>query len=89
MGKPTIIRVPIIPGYTDSAQNIKATAEFLSKLKSVERVDLLAYHQYGKVKYGQLGKKYRLCNVQRISQERLGQMKALFERHDLKTQLGG
>ncbi|GAI14355.1 unnamed protein product, partial [marine sediment metagenome] len=42
MGKAIIIRVPIIPGYTDSAQNIKSTAEFLSRLKSVERVDLLA-----------------------------------------------
>lgn len=88
MGKSIIIRVPLIPGYTDSAQNIKATAEFLSKLKSVERVDLLAYHQYGAVKYVQLGKVYKL-HVQPLSQEQLDDIKDAFERYGLNVQLGG
>ncbi len=87
--KPIIIRVPLIPGYTDSNQNLKATAQFLSGLKHVERVDLLAVHEYGKVKYGQLGKEYRLKNIRPLSQERLEEIKALFERHGLKAQLGG
>ncbi len=88
-GKPVIIRVPLIPGHTDSDQNLEATAEFLSRLKSVERVDLLAVHEYGKMKYAQLGREYRLCNVPPISQERLNEIKGLFERYRLKTQLGG
>jgi pyruvate formate lyase activating enzyme len=88
MRKPIIIRIPLIPGYTDSAKNLKETAEFLSGLKSVERVDLLAVHEYGKVKYGQLGKEYRL-NVQPISRERLDDIKAIFERYGLNTQIGG
>ncbi len=88
MGKPIIIRVPLIPGYTDSTKKIEETAEFLSKLKSVERVDLLAFHEYGKIKYVQLGKEYRL-NVQPISQERLDDIKAILERYGLNTQLGG
>ena len=88
MGKAIIIRVPMIPGYTDSAENIKATAEFLSELKSVERVDLLAYHQYGTVKYGQLGKVYKL-HVQPLAQEHLNEIKGIFERYGLNVQLGG
>jgi pyruvate formate lyase activating enzyme len=80
--------VPLIPGYTDSTKKIEETAEFLSKLKSVERVDLLAFHEYGKIKYVQLGKEYRL-NVQPISQERLDDIKAILERYGLNTQLGG
>jgi pyruvate formate lyase activating enzyme len=47
MNKPIIIRAPIVPGYNDSALGIKSMAEFLSKLKSVERVDLLPYHPLG------------------------------------------
>jgi pyruvate formate lyase activating enzyme len=89
IGKPVIIRVPLIPGYTDSDQNLKATAQFLSGLRCVERVDLLAVHEYGKVKYGQLRREYKLGNVQPVSQERLEEIKSLFERHGLKTQLGG
>jgi len=88
MGKAIIIRVPIVPGYTDSAQNIKSTAEFLSGLKSVERVDLLAYHEYGGVKYGQLGREYKL-HIQPPTEEQLNAIKATFERYGLNVQLGG
>ena len=88
MGKAIIIRVPVIPGYTDSAQNIKVTAEFLSKLKSVERVDLLAYHEYGRVKYGQLGRVYKL-HIQPLTEEHMNDIKDTFERHGLSVQLGG
>ena len=89
MKKPIIIRVPLIPGHVDSKQNIKAIAEFVSKLKSVERVDLLAYHNYGAVKYEQLGKAYRLNGLKTQSQEQLDDIKYTFERYGLTVQLGG
>lgn len=88
MGKAIIIRVPVIPGYTDSAQNIKETTEFLSKLKSVERVDLLAYHEYGAVKYGQLGRVFEL-DVQPPDEGYLNDIRETFKRYGLKVQLGG
>jgi pyruvate formate lyase activating enzyme len=88
MGKAIIIRIPLIPGYTDSAQNIKETAEFLSKLKSVERVDLLAYHQYGAVKYEQLGRVYTL-DIRPLDEEYLNDTKENLERYGLRVQLGG
>jgi pyruvate formate lyase activating enzyme len=88
MGKAIIVRVPIIPGYTDSAENIKATAEFLSRLKSLERVDLLAYHEYGRVKYGQLGREYKL-HIQPPTQEHLNDISDTLERYGLNVQLGG
>ena len=88
MGKAIIIRVPIVPGYTDSAQNIKSTAEFLSRLKSVERVDLLAYHEYGGIKYRQLGREYKL-HIQPPTEEHMNDIKDTFERQGLNVQLGG
>jgi len=87
-GKPIIIRMPIVPGHNDSAQNIKDTAEFLSRLKSIERVDLLSYHKYGTVKYGQLGRIYKL-NVQPPSPEYMNSIKSTFECYGLQTQIGG
>ena len=88
IGKSIIIRIPLIPGYNDSSENIQASAEFLSGLKSVERVDLLAYHIFGKIKYEQLGRKYPL-NVLSLSDEHLNNIKQTFENYGLKVQLGG
>jgi pyruvate formate lyase activating enzyme len=88
MGKAIIIRVPIVPGYNDSEYNLNSTAEFLSKLKSVERVDLLPYHEYGKVKYKQLGREYE-CNSYPASIEQMKSVKSLFEKYGLNVQIGG
>jgi pyruvate formate lyase activating enzyme len=88
IGKDIIVRLPIIPGHTDSAKNLRETAEFLSRLKSVERVDLLAYHEYGTIKYRELGREYAL-HLTVPSTERMEEIKALFEGKGLKVQLGG
>jgi glycyl-radical enzyme activating protein len=88
IGKSIIIRLPIIPGYNDSAENIESIAEFLSRLSSVERVDLMAYHEYGTIKYQQLGRNYKL-QIQLLSQERLDDIKDTFEQHGLNVQIGG
>jgi pyruvate formate lyase activating enzyme len=91
MGKPIIIRIPLVPGYTDTAQNIRLIGEFLYKLKAVERVDLLTYHEYGAIKYGQLGRLYALCAlpIQPPTQEHLNCIKDTLERYGLNVQLGG
>lgn len=88
MRKPMIIRLPIIPGYTDGPDLLKREAELLAKLKSVERVDILPVHEFGKVKYEQLGMEYRL-SVQPIPEERQQEIVELFASHGLKTQIGG
>lgn len=87
-GKPIIIRIPIIPNLTDSNENIELSAKFLSTLKSVQRVDLLAYHEYGKTKYEQLGRDYTL-NLVRVTEEKLNDIKCTFERYGLSVQFGG
>jgi pyruvate formate lyase activating enzyme len=88
IGKPIIIRIPIIPGFTDAAEDIIASAEFLSRLKSVERVDLLAYHEYGKTKYDQLDMEYQL-NVKPPTEESMNEIKTTFQQYGLNAQLGG
>jgi pyruvate formate lyase activating enzyme len=62
MGIPYIIRVPVIPYFNDSIENAKATAEFLSKdmCNTAIQVQLLVFHEYGRVKYPTLGYTYPL-----------------------------
>jgi pyruvate formate lyase activating enzyme len=88
LGKEIIIRMPLVPGYNDSPQNIKNAAELLSNLKHLERVDLLAYHKYGTVKYGQLGRTYGVY-AQPPDQVYLNKIKVFLERYGLNVHLGG
>ena len=57
---PMWLRIPIIPGYTDSPENIRGLAVIIKELDAVERIDLLPYHRLGESKYKGLGMKYPL-----------------------------
>jgi pyruvate formate lyase activating enzyme len=49
------IRVPVIPGINDDAENFHALGRFLDNLPGVERVDLLPYHRTGVSKFKRMG----------------------------------
>ena len=89
MGKDIIIRMPIIPGYTDDDGEIRQAAEELSKIRSIRRVDILPVHQFGRVKYDQIGMEYTVDPTLTIPEERQQAIKALFEGYGFKTQIGG
>jgi pyruvate formate lyase activating enzyme len=77
IGKPMWVRTPVIPGYTDSVNNIRAIAELCTKLGNVERLDLLPYNPLGEPKYKKLGLKYALHGLDppgREAMERLRQV---------------
>lgn len=62
-GIPITIRTPIIPGYTDSKENIVRIAEFIKEIPSVKEYELLIYHNLGSAKYAGLGRKYELKDI--------------------------
>lgn len=55
---PCVIRVPLIPGVNDSAENLEATAEFVRGAKNLVRVELLPYHQTAGAKYEMAGMRF-------------------------------
>ena len=57
------IRQVIIPGYTDDEKDLLKLKDFIHSLKTVERVELLPYHDLGKHKWTKLGFSYELENV--------------------------
>ncbi len=89
LGKDIIIRLPIIPGYTDSAENLMATAEFLAPMKSIKRVDILPIHSYSELKYRQLGWCIPDLFSTSIPHEREEELLDLFRRYGLNAQSGG
>ena len=82
--KSVVVRIPLVPGYTDSKANIEASGQFLSHI-GVSRVDVVPYHQLGVGKYERLGKKYALSGVEAMSDERTEICMQILERYGLEV----
>ena len=62
-GKEMWIRHVLVPGVTDDEDGLRKTAEFISSLKTVQRVEVLPYHTLGLFKWQKLGIPYPLEGV--------------------------
>ena len=71
------IRQVLIPGYTDDENDLKKLKEFISTLKTVTRVEILPYHDYGKFKWKELGEVYELDDVTPPTQEQIDKAKKI------------
>lgn len=72
MGKPVWVRTPIIPGYTDTKENISAIARYIKQnLSTVERYDLLAFNKFCLPKYQKLGLKWGLEKTEQLTEEQM------------------
>jgi pyruvate formate lyase activating enzyme len=80
---PAWIRHVIVPGWTDNDELLKRLADFLAPYKCVEKVELLPYHDMGTRKYEQLGMDYPLKGTAPLSEERLKNARAIFEKAGL------
>ena len=86
--KPLIIRLPLIPGYNDSEENIRALARFMRERELV-RIDLLCFHQFGRKKYEMLGREYRLSGVNTYKDEEVQMIKEELESFGLDVSIVG
>lgn len=76
-GKPMWIRHVLVPDITDDDGYLKRLAEFISSLKTVQRIEVLPYHTMGVVKYENLGLAYPLEGVQPPTIERVQNAKRI------------
>ena len=58
-GKPFVIRIPLIPGVTDTTDNFAAIAELLKGSVNLREVQLLPYNFAAGAKYALVGREYR------------------------------
>lgn len=79
-GVKTWIRQVLVPGITDSEEDLKKTRAFLDTLKTVERVEVLPYHTMGMVKYEKLGIDYPLKDVNAPTKESVARAKEILRR---------
>ncbi|HEV2328870.1 MAG TPA: radical SAM protein [Verrucomicrobiae bacterium] len=55
MAVPYVIRVPLIPGVTDTEENLSGIARHVAGMRGLERVDLLPYNKAAGAKYAACG----------------------------------
>jgi pyruvate formate lyase activating enzyme len=55
---PLVIRVPLVPGVTDTDENLASIAEIARSLPRLVRVDLLPYNRAAGAKYEAAGKRF-------------------------------
>lgn len=83
LSRPVWIRHVIVPGFSDSEASARATAEYLSRLGNIERVELLPYHEYGKHKWEAVGEDYPLEGVDPPSKACMAELRAVFSEYNL------
>ena len=88
-GVPIYIRVPLIPGFNDSEENIRATCKFAQTLKSVVEVSILPLHHLGKARYESLERNYPIANLPLISDNTLLNVKGIVESFGFMCNIGG
>lgn len=73
-------RMPLIPGFNDDGENIKATAEFLKGLQVGDAsIELMPYHRLGMGKYEALDRVYCLAQVPSATPEIVESVRQAFE----------
>lgn len=84
-----IIRIPLIPNITDTEANLNSIANYLLKLDSIRRIDLLPYNKLAEDKYRRLHQKSYLGKLETQSEDKLEKLKSLVESFGFKTKLNG
>ena len=76
-GKDMWIRHVLVPGINDDEKYLKRLYEFISKLKTVKKVEILPYHTLGVFKWKELGYKYSLDDVEPPTKEQVERAKEI------------
>ncbi|MDY3016209.1 glycyl-radical enzyme activating protein [Blautia sp.] len=85
-----IIRVPVIPSFNDTVEEIRGIAEFADTLPGVEELHLLPYHRLGQDKYEGLGREYLMDGILPPEPEKMKTLKMAAESvSSLRVQIGG
>lgn len=87
--KRLIIRVPVIPGFNDTVEEIGEIAKFTASLPNANEIHLLPYHRMGKDKYDGLGRPYLMGDVPSPTSAKMQELLAVCKSYGLTTHLGG
>lgn len=83
-----IPRLPLIPGYTLSPENLQQALTQLSSL-GIKQVHLLPFHLYGAPKYRLLGRRWTMGEVKAPAAQEIARLREMAEDAGFQVTLGG
>ena len=88
LGKPMMLRIPVVPTCNARLDNMQAAAEFFKGFDNIEYVELLPYHRLGEAKWERLDMGYRLKDIDPPSDDELAALGKPFEAAGLQVRRG-
>lgn len=89
-GAKIIIRIPLIGGVNDDAENMEATARFVAALSGEKKtVNLLPYHKIAQTKYQKLGRPDEFQLLEEPTKEAQTRAVSIFKQLGLEASIGG
>lgn len=80
------VRIPLIPQFNDSDENLRAAAQLCKELgDAVTMVQLLPYHTYGTVKYSRIKWEQPVFEAVPLCDERVEEIRQMFQDMGLNT----
>lgn len=87
-GVPLIVRTPLIPGATDSDDNLKAIASFISELENIQCYELLNFNPLGAAKYEGLGMDNPFLKARPLAKSRLDEIMKILSGFKVPVKIG-
>jgi pyruvate formate lyase activating enzyme len=84
-----VIRIPVVPGFNDTHEEIKAIAKHVKSLKTIEQIDLLAYNSGGVSKSQRLRIQREILKCDRPQDQTLKKLATIIAEQGLKVSVGG
>ena len=88
-GTHVIVRIPVIPGFNSSENEMEQMIDFVTSLKNVKEIHFLPYHTYGIEKYKMLGIDYIFGNTKQVQDSELKPFIQYALSKGLQTKIGG
>lgn len=83
-GKKVWVRFVVVPGLTDADDNVRRVAEIVSQWEgTVERVEVLPFHNMGADKWKKIGLDYKLADTKPPSDDTMERVRDTFRAHGL------
>ena len=79
LGKQIRIRIPLIPGITDTDKNLSEIITLISPLKNISNIDVFPFNELIDGKYSRLEKNLNLKELKMQSEEELKKISGKFD----------
>jgi len=79
LGIPVIVRTPLIPGATDTNENIEKIAAYIKNMKNLFRYELLNFNPLGEGKYKGLDRENKFESARPFEEKRLNEIRKLLD----------